>query len=211
MTLFTRSEFKMTTLKCPRPSLLFSYYIILITSVLYLLLLYFIQHDSAPGYWEVWRSLCSNTTSPCNMGNPISGNSLSNYSYLYNVNISFQHPEIPYFIIISEKEQEVAAAAVIVPTVARCVQIESPCRRRVPCIFYFRDGKLVQKNTTSWSTCIRRGSSWCRARAPLQTPSRHRSCFCSSLPVSKSTCSSMVVGIAKYLLEFLNIAVFRIS
>jgi len=31
------------------------------------------QHDSAPGYWEVWRSLCSNTTSPCNMGNPISG------------------------------------------------------------------------------------------------------------------------------------------
>ena len=66
----------MTTLKCPRPSLLFSYYIILITSVLYLLLLYFIQHDSAPGYWEVWRSLCSNTTSPCNMGNPISGRTL---------------------------------------------------------------------------------------------------------------------------------------
>ena len=135
----------MTTLKCPRPSLLFSYYIILITSVLYLLLLYFIQHDSAPGYWEVWRSLCSNTTSPCNMGNPISGNSLSNYSYLYNINISFQHPEIPYFIIISEKEQEVAAAAVIVLTVVRCVPIESPSRRRVPCLFYFWDGKLVQK------------------------------------------------------------------
>ena len=70
-------------------------------------------------------------------------NSLSKHPCLYNINISFQHPETPYFIIISEKEQEVAAAVVIVPTVARCAPIESPCRRRIPCLFYFRDGKLV--------------------------------------------------------------------